>query len=633
MKNRRLLRCIGQIDDDLILEAACVRFSSRKRKLFLEAAVGLALAACLGLVIALPQFFSGQPNPDAQLTDHALTDPAPEHHSPFSFDGLSLDMTQEQVLALLGEPEQITEEDNPRWFYPTVTVQFHSFDQKVCNIWLLKGCELTLPNGIGIGSVEETIQELYPDDPMMRDYSKTSYLQGAFIGDIEGYTDRAEDALYQINTEELSMQLGVHDGSVEFIFMRRFEDPMLKALTADPITIYTPVDAGRSWHSVTVTGKAAKGICTVLTISEPEEPSDEKTDFIYWLDFGNGTALELYGNDNAAIYSYSGDALDPSRTDGLSWRLSGRFPDLDTYVLRALESTDDAPALLSIFPQLNKETLTAYTEMHPELLSDGWDHLYLNEAGLEDGGTELYTIQGDQVLAIDAQNEILLLRVQEQDYRGVLAIVNDPKKLSLQITSQPDVSGEYVGDIAAAHNGILAINAGPLAPNDDGTGDASSLYGYIMSNGTAYNTDAHLQDGQTRLEIDAEGKFYLTDTQAPVSDGTYNAVEAPYALIKDGSIVADENITGPHPRTCIGQTTSGQVLMLVIEGRLEDSLGAGLPECAKILQRYDCENALNLLQGTASIVWFDGEYVTRCSNRALPQGRLLPAAFVIGRSN
>ena len=74
--------------------------------------------------------------------------------------------------------------------------------------------------------------------------------------------------------------------------------------------------------------------------------------------------------------------------------------------------------------------------------------------------------------------------------------------------------------------------------------------------------------------------------------------------------------------------------MLVIEGRLpEVSLGAGLPTCAEILKAYGCETAIPLDHGTSAILWFDGEYVIRCSNRALPQGRLLPTAFVVTRKD
>ena len=38
--------------------------------------------------------------------------------------------------------------------------------------------------------------------------------------------------------------------------------------------------------------------------------------------------------------------------------------------------------------------------------------------------------------------------------------------------------------------------------------------------------------------------------------------------------------------------------------------------------------AMNLDGGTSAILWYDGEYVTRCSNPACPEGRQLPNAFV-----
>ena len=76
--------------------------------------------------------------------------------------------------------------------------------------------------------------------------------------------------------------------------------------------------------------------------------------------------------------------------------------------------------------------------------------------------------------------------------------------------------------------------------------------------------------------------------------------------------------------------------MLVIEGRLPDEgiYGADVNTCAGILQRYGCAQALNVDGGTSAMLWFDGEYVTRCSNRNLREtgGRPLPNAFVYQRA-
>ena len=286
--------------------------------------------------------------------------------------------------------------------------------------------------------------------------------------------------------------------------------------------------------------------------------------------------------------------------------------------------TPTAHPLLSVFPQLDAATL-------PE--TEEWETFYLNEAGLEDQGTEMATTQGDQVLAVDAQNGILLVRVQGADYQGVLAIAKDPGLLSQQAAKEIGTMGQTMGEIAQAYDGVLAI-CGSRFLSEDGSADGGNVAAYTMCEGVEYNGETHLEQGAVRLEIDGDGKFRLVDSQTPVGTDTENAVEVPTALIENGNIVVDEGYNGVHPRACLGQTAAGEILMLVIEGRLpEVSLGTGLPTCAEILKSYGCETAIPLDHGTSAMLWFDGEYVTRCSNRALPQGRLLPTAFVVARKD
>ena len=102
------------------------------------------------------------------------------------------------------------------------------------------------------------------------------------------------------------------------------------------------------------------------------------------------------------------------------------------------------------------------------------------------------------------------------------------------------------------------------------------------------------------------------------------------ALIVDGEVLVDETNfwNAINPRAVIGQNANHDIMMLVIEGRQYNSLGTGVVECAAILHRYDCMQAMNLDGGSSAIMWYDGEYVTRCGNNALPEGRTLPNAFV-----
>ena len=75
------------------------------------------------------------------------------------------------------------------------------------------------------------------------------------------------------------------------------------------------------------------------------------------------------------------------------------------------------------------------------------------------------------------------------------------------------------------------------------------------------------------------------------------------------------------------------MLLLVIEGRMPERgiLGTSVNECSAILARHGAVQAMNVDGGTSAIMWYDGQYVTRCNNLALPGGRALPNAFVYHR--
>lgn len=289
-------------------------------------------------------------------------------------------------------------------------------------------------------------------------------------------------------------------------------------------------------------------------------------------------------------------------------------------------------AFYKLYWELDRDSMEKYIAKNPDVIANGWDKIYINEAGLDDDGTSIETTMGEQVLAIDVQNKTLVVRVEGSGYRGALVIAKDPSKLSIYPSQHLGSYGENVGVIAERHNGLVAMTASGFI-DPEGTGNGGLLTGYSMMNGESYEGKPYLW-GYKRLEIHEDDLFYITDTSNPVGEGTRDAVEFTPALIVDGQILIDENNdwNGLNPRACIGQSGKGEVLMLAIEGRQTTSLGTGVAECAKILARHDCMQAMNLDGGTSAILWYDGEYIIRCSNQAIPQGRLLPNAFVYERT-
>ena len=294
---------------------------------------------------------------------------------------------------------------------------------------------------------------------------------------------------------------------------------------------------------------------------------------------------------------------------------------------------DDPEARFQMtFPMLDYASFQRYLDEHPETLENGWEKIHINEAGFDDAGTSIKTQQGDQVLAIDAEYGILLVRVAGDGYRGVLAICRYPELLRLEMAANYGTEGELAGNIASDHGGILAMNAnGFLDPN--GGGDGSQLAGWCMSNGEGHGTHFGGEAYQ-RIELSENGlDCRIVPASDPVGEGTYSAAEFTPALIKDGEKFEDQYWTGEQPRACFGAGDQG-IYMLVIEGRYpEDGIrGTSVNTCADILLSYGCRNAVNMDGGSSAILWYDGEYITQSSSSQLRYtgGRPLPNAWVYG---
>lgn len=292
-----------------------------------------------------------------------------------------------------------------------------------------------------------------------------------------------------------------------------------------------------------------------------------------------------------------------------------------------LALTPEQEKFFELFWEIDQESMLSYAKKNPSAVSKGWDRIKINEAGLDDSGTSIRTTMGEQVLAVDAENQILLVRVKGGTYRGVLAIAKDPSRLHLYPSSSIGSYGQRAGTIASNNGGILAMTGSGFI-DEGGTGNGGALAGAAMCDGRKYGK--HFGWGYKRIELREDDRMYITDASSSYGDGTTDAVEFTPALIVDSEIIVDASsgYTSMNPRACLGQSNRGEVLMLVIEGRFLNSMGTDVMECADILARHDCAQALNLDGGTSAILWYDGKYVTRCSNTAIPEGRTLPNAWV-----
>ena len=282
------------------------------------------------------------------------------------------------------------------------------------------------------------------------------------------------------------------------------------------------------------------------------------------------------------------------------------------------------------YTELDMDSFAAYAEEHEDEMFDENGNLFIDEAGLDQEGTSIRTVQGDQVLALDTIHGIIIVRLEGDTdaghYRGVLAIVKDPSRIGVAIAKRLGIVGQKIGSMAEDNEAILAINASGFE-DPEGGGNGGIVYGMLYAAGKKYKgTDggtykAGYFDYDNRLHV---GTWKNT---TDIRDG----VEFKPLLVVNG----EQAITGSagwgiHPRTAIGQTEDGTVIMLVIDGRQPTySVGVTVGYTAELMLKYGCVQALNLDGGSSSIMYFNGRKLTKPSGGDKVNGRYLPDAFVV----
>lgn len=151
----------------------------------------------------------------------------------------------------------------------------------------------------------------------------------------------------------------------------------------------------------------------------------------------------------------------------------------------------------------------------------------------------------------------------------------------------------------------VAINANFFSPVGEPHAD---LLGLAVSNGTVVSpwdsramTEAIHFGPDNRIDFlrpASIGRPRGTETNPPVT--LYNAVSGNLRVVDGGRIPIPEG-GDRHPRTLIGTTADGVLLLVVADGRRRGvSEGATMRECAEVLLEHGAATAINLDGGGSS---------------------------------
>lgn len=245
------------------------------------------------------------------------------------------------------------------------------------------------------------------------------------------------------------------------------------------------------------------------------------------------------------------------------------------------------------------------------------------------------TAGGEQLKILEIgskhDNKIEVFNIDGGDFEGKLMIVYDPSRIIAGYSSQIPESGETTSQITKSNGGIAGINAGGFM--DRGwTGTGGTPLGFIVHNGEVlYNQVKNEKTKQDTVAFTKEGMLIVGkhSMEELKKLGIKEGVSFGPPLIVNGkpTITKGDGGWGIAPRTAIGQKETGEVLLLVIDGRSLSSFGATLRDVQEILLKYGAVNAANLDGGSSATMYFNGKVINKPSDKL--GERTVPTAFVV----
>ena len=235
--------------------------------------------------------------------------------------------------------------------------------------------------------------------------------------------------------------------------------------------------------------------------------------------------------------------------------------------------------------------------------------------------------------ADDGESALQLIDISEGMVKGKLLIVKDPSRVILGTSDNLGrQAGMQLTELVGKYGGVAGINAGGFN-DENGLGNGGIPQGLVITGGaqvwggrsTAYNVIGIDSDGVLHVGRMTGSEAIALGIRDAVSFVTHDGVAS--ALIINGVVQTQNLVSGVNPRTAIGQRADGAILLLVLDGRSINTLGATMENTCDIMLRYGAVNAGNLDGGSSSVMVYDGEIINHCASVTGP--RNIPTGFIV----
>ena len=239
----------------------------------------------------------------------------------------------------------------------------------------------------------------------------------------------------------------------------------------------------------------------------------------------------------------------------------------------------------------------------------------------------------EAILKKDEENDLYkVIDIEGKGYTGHLVVVYDPSKISVCTTKYLGTKGQYLVDMAAENDAVVAINGGGfIDPNYNSLGGVPQ--GIVIKDGKIISNRTYKKTGGI-IGFTEDNKLVLGKMSAKeaLNKGVRDAVTFGPFLIVNGkpSFIKGNGGWGTAPRSAIGQRKDGIVLFLVIDGRMVGRPGADMVDLTEIMQNYGAYNAANLDGGTSCGLVVNGELINDPVNGSgKHKTRMIATGFIV----
>jgi exopolysaccharide biosynthesis protein len=301
----------------------------------------------------------------------------------------------------------------------------------------------------------------------------------------------------------------------------------------------------------------------------------------------------------------------------------GVFPRLQSYLVTSFMVTMRHQFVASIVA--SDSTIDKIMALNTvAIVSEGTNTEVIN---IIDQGTENDESEG--LFKVAENSDVNITNISSSKFKGYIITVRNPKRIKLAISKDLGEKGTYINDLIKQENAIAGVNASGYV-DVAGKGNGGVPTGIVIKDGEIVYYEKGFES-YSLIGFNKDGVLILgnyTINQIKELNIQEGISFSPFLIVNNKpAIIYGDGGWGINPRTAIGQKEDGSIVLLTIDGRQLQSIGATMKEIQDIMIEEGCVNAANLDGGSSSVMYYEGKLVNNPSSKV--GERALPSAWIV----